>query len=30
MGPDGKSVTMFPKGTELERMAEVLCKYLKG
>ena len=28
MGPDGRFVTMFPRGTTPERMAEVLRKYL--
>jgi hypothetical protein len=30
MEPDDKSATTFLQGAELERMAEVLCKYLKG
>lgn len=30
MGPDGKFVTMFPHGTQLERIAEILRKYLAG
>ncbi|WP_319024824.1 SCO family protein [Nisaea sediminum] len=30
MGPDGRFVTMFPRGTTPERMAEVLRKYLSG
>ncbi|MEQ8334422.1 SCO family protein [Nisaea sp.] len=30
MGPDGGFVTMFPRGTTPERMAEVLRKYLAG
>ena len=30
MGPDGRFVTMFPRGTPPERMAEVLRKYLSG
>ena len=28
MGPDGKHVTLFPHGTDAERMAEVLRRYL--
>lgn len=30
MGPDGKFVTMFPHGTQPERIAEILRKYLAG
>lgn len=30
MGPDGRFVTMFPRGTTPERMSEVLRKYLDG
>ncbi len=28
MGPDGKHVTLFPHGTDAQRMAEVLRRYL--
>jgi len=30
MGPDGKFVTMIPHGTQPERIAEILRKYLAG
>lgn len=30
MGPDGRFVTMFPRGTTPARMTEVLRKYLSG
>jgi protein SCO1/2 len=28
MGPDGKHLTLFPHGTDAERMAEILTRYL--
>lgn len=30
MAPDGHFVTLFPHGTSVERMAEVLARYLRG